>query len=88
MKHFDCPLIGRRPVSEFLCAGGAIHGLLQEDAAAARHGVYFGDATARVKREWWFHRPSHLWFVIARDTATDEVTQVALASRAGNADDA
>jgi len=82
MKQFDCPRIGRRPASEFLCAGAAISGLLQSDFARARHNVYFGDATARVKREWWFHRPSHLWFLIDRDTATDEVIAIALASRA------
>ena len=83
MKQFSCPLIGRRPTSEFICAGSAIGGLLQEDFAMARAGIYFGDTTARVKREWWYHRPSHLWFVIARDTATDEVEQIDLATLIG-----
>lgn len=80
MKHFDCPVIGRRPATEFLCAGGAIQVLAMEDEAAAREALYFGDATARVKREWWYHRPSRLWFVFERDTATDFVHTVALAS--------
>ncbi len=61
---------------------------VQEDAATARRGIYFGDATARVKREWWFHRPSHLWFVIARDTASDHVIGIELASRTGATDGA
>ncbi|MGH8596089.1 MAG: sarcosine oxidase subunit delta [Gammaproteobacteria bacterium] len=79
MKQFRCPILGTRPAQEFLCAGGAIEGLLEPDTAAARRGVYFGDATARVKREWWYHRPSHLWFVFERDTASDEVHSITLA---------
>jgi len=88
MKLFDCPLLGRRPASEFVCAGASINGLLQTDVAVARRNVYFGDATAGVKREWWFHRPSNLWFLIARDTASDTVIEIELASRQGTVDDA
>ena len=80
MKHFDCPVIGRRPAIEFLCAGGGIAVLDMDDEAAAREALYFGDATARVKREWWYHRPSRLWFILERDTATDTVQRVTLAS--------
>ncbi|MSR13165.1 MAG: sarcosine oxidase subunit delta [Gammaproteobacteria bacterium] len=79
MKQFRCPILGLRPAQEFICAGSAIEGLLQADSAAARSGVYFGDATARVKREWWYHRPSQLWFLIERDTASDEVMAIELA---------
>ena len=83
MKHFDCPVIGRRPATEFLCAGGGVQVLAMEDEAAAREALYFGDATARVKREWWYHRPSRLWFILERDTASDEVQSVTLASADG-----
>ena len=83
MKHFDCPVIGRRPVSEFLCAGGSIGVMFMDDEEAAREALYFGDATARVKREWWYHRPSRLWFVIDRDTASDAVQAVTLAGAEG-----
>ena len=82
MKLLNCPVIGTRPASDFICAGSGIGGLIQDDLAAARAGIYFGDATARVKREWWYHRPSHLWFVIDRDTATDDIQHVELASPA------
>ena len=88
MKQFHCPRLGRRPASEFLCAGAAVNLLLEEDAARARHKVYFGDTTARVKTEWWFHRASHLWFLIARDTATDDVLDIQLATRVGVGDGA
>ncbi len=69
-----------------MCAGTAIGSLLQEDSERARHGVYFGDATARIKREWWFHRAAHLWFLIERDTATDQIIEITLASRMRDAD--
>ncbi len=88
MKQFACPVIGRRPASEFICAGSSIQGLLQNDSVAARAAIYFGDATAHVKREWWYHRPSHLWFVIARDTATDEVETIELMAACAAAPDA
>jgi sarcosine oxidase, subunit delta len=80
MKQFDCPHIGRRPASEFLCAGGMIGVLQMQDPAAARRALYFGDATARVKCEWWLHRPSRLWFRFERDTATDQVVSIELAN--------
>jgi len=79
MKQFDCPHIGRRPASEFVCAGGMIGVMQMQDPAAARRALYFGDATARVKREWWLHRPSRLWFRFERDTATDQVLSIELA---------
>lgn len=84
MKYFDCPVIGERPAGEFVCAGSSIEGLVQEDAATVRHGLYFGDATARVKREWWWHRPSQLWFLVTRDTRTDVVSDIRLASAIGD----
>lgn len=79
MKQFDCPHIGRRPASEFVFAGGMIGVMCMPDADAARRALYFGDATARVKREWWLHRPSRLWFLFERDTATDQVVSIELA---------
>jgi len=45
---------------------------------AARRALYFGDATARVKHEWWFHRPSRLWFRFERDTASDTLLSIEL----------
>ena len=81
MQTFECPILGLRPRSEFTCVGGMINTLFEPDAMRAREGLYFGDATARVKDEWWYHRPSHLWFVITRDTATDAVQAIKLAAR-------
>ncbi len=80
MKQFCCPVLGLRPAQEFICAGATIGGMLQSDSVVARTGIYFGDATARTKREWWFHRPSQLWFLIDRDTASDEILAIELAN--------
>ena len=76
MKQFDCPVLGLRPASEFVCAGGMIGVMQMTDGDAARRALYFGDATARVKREWWYHRPSGLWFRFERDTANDTVLAI------------
>lgn len=88
MKILDCPVLGPRPASEFLCAGSAIVGMQNDDLAGARHAVYFGDATAKVKREWWFHRASQLWFIVSRDTANDTVLDIVLAAGSGAPHDA
>ena len=80
MKIFDCPIIGRRPIGEFVNAGGGIGVLAEEDPAKARRAMLFGDGTARTKREWWYHRPSQLWFVVERETASDRIVTVTLAS--------
>lgn len=80
MKHFDCPVIGRRPIVEFVNAGGGIGVLAEDDPARARRAMLFGDGTARIKREWWYHRPSQLWFIVERETGTDAVRGVTLAA--------
>lgn len=79
MKHFDCPVIGNRPISEFTGGGTAINGLLNADPASARANLNFGDGTVKIKHEWWYHRPSQLWFIVARDTGSDSVLSVQLA---------
>jgi len=86
MKHFDCPIIGRRPAQEFICSGGMISIVQMTDQDAAREALFFGDATARVKREWWYHKPSRLWFLFQRDTATDVVHSIELATRVSTDD--
>lgn len=88
MKILDCPVLGPRPASEFICAGGALGGMQFDDLERARRAVYFGDATARVKREWWFHRASQWWFLVTRDTASDAILEITLASAAEVSDGA
>jgi sarcosine oxidase, subunit delta len=62
MKLMPCPINGLRPVSEFRCS----------DAEWTDY-VFNRNGSAAVKKEWWLHIASGIWFVAERDTATDRV---------------
>jgi sarcosine oxidase subunit delta len=79
MQTFECPIIGWRPRSEFVNGGRAIALVLSEDLDAMRYRLNFGHGTPTVRREWWYHTPSSLWFIVERDTASDAVRSVELA---------
>ena len=76
MKTIDCPLLGRRPVGEF-----TISGVLEPerseltDTTAARWAFErFSVPTERV--EWWYHGSSQRWFMVRRNTASNEILSV------------
>lgn len=75
MKILNCPINGPRPISEF--AYGGEYRDMPDPAAASdlqwADYVFNRSGTAGVKREWWYHLPSGVWFVAQRDTATDRV---------------
>jgi sarcosine oxidase subunit delta len=86
MKIMTCPVNGPRVISEFVCAGelrdmpdpaGAT------DAAWADY-VFNRDGRPAVKREWWCHTPSGVWFIAERDTATDTIRRTYLYPRAAD----
>lgn len=76
MKLIPCPLNGPRNASEFQCAGpvkkrpapGA------SDEAWAEY-LFLEDNVAGVVLEWWCHLPSSYWFILERDTRTDEIVR-------------
>ncbi|MDB5805629.1 MAG: sarcosine oxidase subunit delta [Betaproteobacteria bacterium] len=79
-----CPINGPRPVSEFF-----YHGELRPmpDPQAATDDawadyVFNRNGAPGVKREWWYHLPSGVWFIAERDTATDQVLRTYLYSDA------
>jgi sarcosine oxidase subunit delta len=83
MKILTCPINGPRPVSEF-----AYGGELREmpDPAGATDAewtdyVFNRDSVPGVKREWWCHTSSGVWFIAERDTGTDIVVRTFLYSR-------
>ena len=47
-----------------------------DDAWAAY--VFNRNGTPGVKREWWYHMASGVWFVAERDTLRDEVLRTYL----------
>lgn len=80
MKYLDCPVIGRRPISEF-----SVGGVLEpepEDLGEFTPARWAFERTSLplVRTEWWFHNPSHCWFQVSRDTATETIHDVVLAS--------
>ena len=82
MKLLTCPINGVRPVSEFIY-GGEVRLMPDPDTCSDLQWsdyVFNRTGVAGVKREWWCHSPSGVWFLAERDTATDVVLRTWLAS--------
>lgn len=73
MKLFDCPMIGRRPISEFDYIGEVRVPPVDADAEVWAGYVFNRRGEPCVLRERWYHRPTGCWFIFDRDTLTDEV---------------
>jgi sarcosine oxidase subunit delta len=75
MKLMTCPINGPRAISEFAC-GGELRAMpdpaATDDRAWADY-VFNRASLPGLKREWWCHTPSGVWFIAERDTATDTV---------------
>lgn len=75
MKLIPCPLNGLRPADEFVY-GGEVRPMpdpgASDDATWARY-VFNRSGVPGIKREWWCHAPSGYWFMLDRDTTSDEV---------------
>jgi sarcosine oxidase, subunit delta len=84
MKLLDCPINGPRPISEFV-SGGELRTMPDPEAAtdeAWAEYVFFRTGVAGIKKEWWYHVPSGVWFIAERDTAADEVVRTYLFAEA------
>jgi len=82
MKLLTCPLNGPRPVSEFVY-GGEVRPMPDPETCSDAEWsdyVFNRSGVAGVKREWWCHSPSGVWFLAERDTTTDTVLRTFLAS--------
>ena len=80
MKLMTCPINGARPVSEFIY-GGEVRPMpnpqTADDAMWADY-VFNRNGAAGVKQEWWCHMPSNTWFLVDRNTVTDEILRTYL----------
>jgi sarcosine oxidase subunit delta len=80
MKMITCPINGARPVSEFVY-GGEMRLMLDpqtvDDAAWADY-IFQRNNSPGIKKEWWCHVPSNTWFIVERNTITDEVLNTCL----------
>lgn len=75
MKILDCPLNGPRNIAEFTY-GGEFHVMPNPDDCSDRNWaehVFFDDNVAGVVVEWWCHTASSYWFLVERDTRSDQV---------------
>ena len=80
MKVLTCPINGARPVSEFAYAGEVRP---MPDPATCTDDqwadyVFNRSGVPGVKKEWWYHVASGVWFIAERDTVKDEVLRTYL----------
>ena len=75
MKIMRCPINGPRAISEF-AYGGELREMPDpatvSDADWADY-VFNRNGVAGLKKEWWCHTPSGVWFIAERDTTTDTI---------------
>ncbi len=82
MKRMPCPLNGLRNISEFVY-GGEVTAEPDPANCADRTWtdfLFMENNEAGVVREWWYHVPSALWFIVERDTRTDVIIRTYPAS--------
>ncbi len=83
MKFVDCPALGRRALSEFTY-GGIVE--VEPDFATvsesewAEH-VFYRHSQPQQQKEWWYHRATGMWFFFERNTLTDVISKVTVASK-------
>ena len=75
MKNIRCPLNGPRPLLEFVSAG-EVRAMPDPQACSDAEWTAYLFNRASVlglRREWWCHTLSGYWFIVERDTASDEI---------------
>ena len=80
MKLINCPINGLRPAQEFHY-GGQFRSMPDPDEASDAEWadyVFHRDGEPGIKREWWYHLASGVWFVAERDNQTDEFVRTYL----------
>ena len=90
MKLLNCPINGPRPISEF-ASGGEFRTMPDPETAtdeAWAEYVFFREGAAGIKKEWWYHVPSGVWFIAERDTSADVVVRTYLFAEAPEAGEA
>lgn len=83
MKFVNCPLIGKRALSEFTY-GGVVKSEPDLESVTDREWaqfVFYRHSDPQIQLEWWYHRPTGMWFVFERDTLTDRIESVRMAQK-------
>jgi sarcosine oxidase subunit delta len=80
MKLMVCPINGARLISEFAYGGEMRE--MPDPAAVSDEAwadyVFNRSGVPAVKKEWWCHTPSGVWFIAERDTTTDTIQRTYL----------
>ena len=80
MKLMPCPINGLRPIQEFVF-GGEFRQMPDPDQASDEQWgdyVFNRDGQPAVKKEWWYHLSSGVWFIAERDTQLDRIVRTYL----------
>ena len=80
MKLLRCPINGLRPVTEFFY-WGEVRDMPDPNTASDETWadyVFNRNGAPALKKEWWCHLPSGVWFIVERDTLLDEVKRTYL----------
>jgi len=80
VKLLHCPINGPRPVSEF-AFGGEVREMPDPVTCSDLQWsdyVFNRNGAPGVKKEWWYHLASGVWFIAERDTTADRVLRTYL----------
>ncbi len=86
MKKIRCPVNGERPIAEFMY-GGEYRPMPDPDEVGDRewaHYVFNRRGEPGIKKEWWYHTASGVWFLAERDTLKDEFVRTYLYGEEGD----
>jgi len=77
-----CPVNGLRPLQEFLFGGEFRPMPDPQQASDADWASYVFCRVGEpgIRREWWYHLASGVWFIAERDTLRDEIHKTYLYS--------
>jgi sarcosine oxidase subunit delta len=83
MKLLACPINGPRPVAEFFYWGELREMPVPDQASDSEWAdyVFNRNGAPGIKKEWWYHVPSGVWFIAERNSASDEVIRTYLLGR-------
>jgi sarcosine oxidase subunit delta len=76
MKLMPCPLNGPRNISEFICRG-EVTPMPDTECSDKEWSeyVFMENNTAGEVCEWWFHVPTAYWFIVRRNSVTEEIIE-------------
>ena len=75
MKIMNCPLNGPRNISEFVY-GGNVTDMPEPSTCSEREWaayLFMEENKKGIVKEWWMHVATSYWFIVERNTASNEI---------------